>query len=75
MDQDTRTPTQKLANYLLTDQGGLERFVRDRRAEGKTWRVITRDLWEATGRQIDVTVECLRGWYPDPPRDDAGAVA
>lgn len=56
------TPTAKLANYLL---GGLDEFVLTRRAEGMSWRRIALEISHATGRQIEVTHEALRGWYPD----------
>lgn len=56
----TGTPTQQLANHLLG--GTLEQFVKERRP-GRAWRLIARDLYEATG--IDVTYETLRAWYGD----------
>lgn len=54
---------QRLADHLL--DGGLDEFVLSRRAQGRAWRFIARDLYEATDRGIDVTYETLRGWYPD----------
>lgn len=65
----TETPTQQLADVLLG--GGLEEFVRSRRP-GRSWRLIARDLWEATNHRVDVTYETVRGWYPDPPGTEDG---
>lgn len=57
------TPTRRLADLLLP--GGLDAFVLTRRAEGRPWRLISRDLWEATDGDLDVTYETLRSWFPD----------
>lgn len=56
------TPTQNAADHLL--DGTLDSFVADRRATGRAWAKIARDLFEATGGKIDVTHETLRSWYP-----------
>lgn len=53
--------TQRLADTLL--DGQLEEFVRSRRAKGRSWRLISRDLYEATG--VDVSYETLRVWFPE----------
>lgn len=53
------TPTQLAANHLL--DGKLDEFVESRRADGRSWRLIARDLHEATG--LDVTHETLRIWF------------
>lgn len=55
------TPTQRLADLLLPTT--LGDFVATRRATGRSWRLIARDLHEQTGGQIDVTAETLRGWF------------
>ena len=65
------TPTAQLADLILGDAGPLEDFVRSRRAEGRAWRLIARDLYEVTGQRIDVTYETLRSWYPDPDETPA----
>ena len=67
--QQTFTPRHRLANLLLGDQGPLEEFVRIRRAEGRPWRLIARDLYEATDSEVDVTYETLRQWFPDDPAE------
>lgn len=59
------TPTRRLADLMLG--GALDDFVLTRRASGRSWRLISRDLWEATGGELDVTYETLRGWYLDEP--------
>lgn len=58
------TPTQLAANHLL--DGKLDEFVGSRRADGRSWRLIARDLHEATG--LDVTHETLRTWFVDVER-------
>lgn len=69
------TPTAQLADLILGDDGPLEDFVRSRRATNRAWRLIARDLYEATGQRIDVTYETLRSWYPDEADDPADAEA
>ena len=59
----TATPTARLAENILGEP--LERFVRTRRDQGRAWRLLARDLYEATNQQIDVTYETLRTWFPD----------
>jgi hypothetical protein len=64
------TPTQRLGDLLLGGDGALERFVRDRRANGVAWRLIARELYETA--DLDVTHEALRQWFPDhEPQDVA----
>lgn len=62
------TPSARLADVLLGDAGPLEAFVRTRRQAGRSWRLITRDLYDATDGQVDVVHETLRTWYPDEPK-------
>lgn len=57
------TPTRRLADLLVP--GGIDSFVADRRAGGRAWRLISRDIWEATGGELDITYETLRAWFPD----------
>ena len=57
------TATQRLADAMLKES--LEGYVRSRRAQGRPWRLIARDLWQDTDGEIDVTYETLRTWYPD----------
>lgn len=55
-----RSPTYRLLDHLL--KGGLDVFVADRRARGRSWRRIAQDILEVTG--VDVTYETIRSWYP-----------
>ena len=77
--QPTATPTHRLADALLGEDGPLETFVRTRRAKGRAWRLIARDLYEVTDNEIDVTYESLRAWFPDPaagsPSETTGGAA
>jgi hypothetical protein len=56
-----RTITWQHANVVLG--GALDEFVTSRRADGKGWRLIARELWAATDGQVSVTHESLRRWY------------
>lgn len=57
----TQTPTQRLASILLgRPLGG---WIEERRNQGRSWRLIARDLYEATNAQVDVSHETLRLWY------------
>jgi hypothetical protein len=60
------TPTQRLADLLLPTT--LGDFVATRRAGGRSWRLIARDLHEQTNGQVDVTAETLRGWFGSSER-------
>lgn len=53
----------RLLDLLLGDDGPVEHFVRSRRTEKRSWRLIARDLYDTTGE--DVTYETLRSWFPD----------
>lgn len=53
--------------------GKLEEFVTTRRAEGRAWRHIATDLFEATDRKVDVTSETLRQWFPEDREPEAAA--
>lgn len=55
------SPLFRLADNLL--EGQLRSFITERRAAGTSWRIISRDLYEATGRRVDVTYETLRTWF------------
>lgn len=63
----TQTPTQRLADHLLG--GGLEDFIRSRRPH-RSWRLIARDLYEATSHYVDVTSVTVAAWFPDVEDSD-----
>lgn len=54
------TPNQKLASILLGQD--VADWIRTQRAEGNSWRIVSRNLYEATNHQVDVTYEALRAW-------------
>jgi hypothetical protein len=56
----TLTPSQQLAGMILGKP--VKDWLRDRRATGRSWRLIARDLYEATNGQIDITHEAARRW-------------
>jgi hypothetical protein len=60
-----QTPTRRLADTLL--DGRLDEFVTSRRAEGRPWRLICRDLRDATDGAIDITEVTIRSWFPPAP--------
>lgn len=72
-DVPTAGPTtaHRLADQLLGERGPLSSFVTLRRAQGRSWRLIARDLHTET--QIDVTFETLRSWFPDADRQPEDA--
>jgi hypothetical protein len=57
------TPTQRLAGLLLGRP--VNQWIAERRAAGRSWRLVARDLYEATNGQIDVTHETVRVWSED----------
>lgn len=67
----TATPAQRLAQICLGGDDALSEFVRSRRSEGRSWRLIARDLLDATNREVDVSHETLRTWFPDEPTEKA----
>jgi hypothetical protein len=56
----TLTPNQKLAGMLLGKP--VKDYIAERRAAGRSWRLVSRDLYEATNGQIDITGEAARLW-------------
>lgn len=56
-------PLRRLADVLLP--GGLDDFVQTRRGAGVAWRVIEREIYQATEGQVDVTAQTLRTWYAE----------
>lgn len=59
----TQTPNQKLASILLGQD--VRDWIRARRDEGRSWRMISRDLYDQTNKQVDVTYEALRAWLDE----------
>jgi hypothetical protein len=55
-----RTTTQHLADLLLGVP--VERWVADQRSAGRSWRLIARDLEDATDARVIVTDRTLRNW-------------
>lgn len=56
----TETPNMKLASILLGQD--VREWIAGRRNDGRSWRLISRDLYEATNKQVDVTHEAIRSW-------------
>lgn len=54
------TPTQRLAGLLLGEP--VTPWINRRRAEGASFRAISRELFERTNGQIDLAHETLRLW-------------
>lgn len=63
----TATDRQRILDIILGGEGATREFVRSRRSAGRSWRLIERDIYEATGE--DVTHETLRSWFPDEPTE------
>jgi hypothetical protein len=53
---------QKLATALLKQD--VVDFIAERRPD-RSWRVIARDIYEATKGQVDVTPQTVINWYSE----------
>jgi len=62
-DMQELTPNQKLAGMILGRP--VKDYIRDRRAAGRSWRLVARDLYEATNGQIDITYQAAKNWAAD----------
>ena len=65
-DVPTATPTStayQLADIKLAEHGGVADYIATKRTAGRSWRLISRDLYEDTG--LDITFETLRRWFPE----------
>lgn len=52
--------------YLLADaiiDGGITKYVEEKRAAGLSWRRISIDLMKATDGKIDVGPTTVRSWF------------
>lgn len=68
------TPYQRVADALLRTKGTtLEIFVLDADDEGKSGRVIARELYELTDGAVDVTSQAIRVWTREFRQHVAGA--
>lgn len=56
----THTHAMRLAEVWL-DRPVLD-WIEEQRAAGKSWRLIARDLYEASDGALDVTGEAIRNW-------------
>lgn len=54
------TATRRLADTLL--DGRLDAYVKERRDAGRSWRLISRDIFDEI--HLDITDVTLRSWYP-----------
>lgn len=60
-ERHTVPPLRRLADLHLG--GKLDEFVQTRRVEGRSWRLIERDLYLETDGLVEVAFETLRNWY------------
>lgn len=56
-----QSPTRELLDLKLAELGGLDKFIRDRRAAKASWRKIEIEIRDRTG--ISVTHETIRVWF------------
>lgn len=54
------TPKEQLASLILGRD--VRDFIAERRAEGRSWRLVARDIYDATNQRVDVTYETVRQW-------------
>ncbi len=64
-------PLARLADNLL--EGGLADFIVARRADGKSWDTIAKELWVATDYEIDVTGVTVQKWDAHLSTDQAAS--
>ena len=57
------TPTQRLAGMILGKP--VKDYIAERRALGRSWRLVARDLYDATNGQIDITYQAAKNWAAD----------
>ena len=59
------TEYQRMTDALLRDRAGvgLVEFLRERRAEGHSFRRISRQLYDATGGAVDVSNVSVMHWH------------
>ena len=57
------TPSQRLATVLLGQD--VRDWLRTQRADGASWRIIARNLYNQTNHQVDVSHEAVRSWLED----------
>ena len=61
---NTRMAQSPVAQLIAERMAGdLESYIAKKRADGRSWRRISLDIYEATG--VEVTAETLRRWVPD----------
>lgn len=58
--RETASPSEQLASLILGRD--VRDFIAERRAEGRSWRLIAQDIADATGRRVNVTYETARQW-------------
>jgi hypothetical protein len=60
IEPETQSTFQRHASYVLDEP--VAEWIRRRRAQGATWKVIGRDLRDRTGGKLDVSEKTLRLW-------------
>jgi hypothetical protein len=55
-----QSPAQLLATLLIGEP--VVQWINHRRALGATWKVITREIHQATNGQLDLTEKTVRDW-------------
>ena len=60
MEPSTVTPAQLLATLLIGED--ISVWIRRRRDQGATWKIITRDIYEKTDHQLDLTQKTVQTW-------------
>lgn len=55
-----QTPAQLLATLLIGEP--VVAWINHRRDQGATWKIITRDIYQRTGGQLDLTEKTVRDW-------------
>lgn len=54
------SPVYTLTKHLLGEEPRV--WIERKRTQGRSWRLLARDLWNATDQQVDVTTQTLQNW-------------
>lgn len=54
------SPVFTLTKHLLGQDP--REWIASKREQGRSWRLVARDLWNATDHEVDVTTQTLQNW-------------
>lgn len=54
------SPVYTLTKHLLGEEPRA--WIERKRTQGRSWRMLARDLWNETDHEVDVTTQTLINW-------------